>query len=141
VKNKKFGVYHLLIFTLILASFLAIDEFLLRHKILHEYKWYLLLFFALQSVLTTYIVSQGLQKDAKTFQGFFFASILLRMFLSIAVVFYVVYQGVIYPLWFIVTFFVLYFCFVGFEIYGLLIKLRLKNTTEDGNNQHSYENT
>jgi hypothetical protein len=141
VKNKKFGVYHLLIFTLILASFLAIDEFLLFNKILHEYKWYLLLFFALQSLLTTYIVSQGLNRDVRVFQGFFFGSMLLRMFLSIGVVFYVVYQGVIYPLWFVVTFFVLYFCFVSFEIYGLLVKLRLKNTAEDGNNQHSYENT
>ncbi len=127
MKNKKFfGLFHLFIFTLIIASFIAIDEFLLFNKILHEYKWHLLLFFALQSVLTTCLVSQGLRKNAKTFQGFFFASILLRMFLSVGVVFYIVYQGVIYPLWFIVTFFVLYFCFVGFEIYGLLYNLQAK---------------
>lgn len=117
-------IVQVLFITALLGILLAIDDFALPQALLHEYKWYLLLFFAVQSLTTTFITSQGLGKDPAYFQGFFFSAMLLRMFLSIAVIFYVVYQGVISPTLFVVTFFVLYFCFISFEIYSLLHNLR-----------------
>ncbi|MCU0437521.1 MAG: hypothetical protein MUC49_06355 [Raineya sp.] len=108
----------------LLGVLLAIDDFVLPSPLLHEYKWYLLLFFAVQSILTTFITSQGLTKDPEYFQGFFFSAMLVRMFLSIGVIFFAVYQGVISPFLFVGTFFILYFCFVSFEIYSLLHNLR-----------------
>lgn len=110
--------------TVLLASLLALEDWLLPLPILHEYKWYLLLFFAVQSILTTFITSEGLKRDPSYFQGFFFSAMVLRMFLCIGVIFFVVYQGVINPLLFIITFFILYFCFISFEIYSLLHNLQ-----------------
>ncbi|GAB4130800.1 MAG: hypothetical protein OHK0045_17890 [Raineya sp.] len=118
-----------LLITILIALLLALDDFILTEPLLHEYKWYLLLFFAVQSGLTTFITSQGLTKDPRYFQGFFFSAMLLRMFLCIGVVFYAVYQGVISPTLFVVTFFILYFCFVSFEIYSLLHNLRANSDT------------
>lgn len=117
-------IVQILLITVLLAVLLALDDFVLPQALLHEYKWYLLIFFAVQSVTTTFITSQGLGKDPRYFQGFFFSAMLLRMFLSIAVIFYAVYQGVISPTLFVVTFFILYFCFISFEIYSLLHNLR-----------------
>ena len=122
--KKTPDIVQILLITVLLAVLLALDDFVLPQAILHEYKWYLLLFFAIQSVTTTFITSQGLGKDPTYFQGFFFSAMLLRMFLSIAVIFYAVYQGVISPTLFVVTFFILYFCFISFEIYSLLHNLR-----------------
>jgi len=116
----------ILLITVLLAIVFALDDFVLTQALLHEYKWYLLLFFAVQSVTTTFITSQGLGKDPIYFQGFFFSAMLFRMILSIAVIFYAVYQGVISPTLFVVTFFILYFCFISFEIYSLLHNLRAK---------------
>jgi len=121
---------HILLITVLLSILLALDDFVLPQALLHEYKWYLLLFFAVQSVTTTFITNQGLGKDPRYFQGFFFSAMLLRMFLSIGVIFYVVYQGVISPTLFVVTFFILYFCFISFEIYSLFHNLRANS----GNN-------
>ncbi|MCS6795175.1 MAG: hypothetical protein RMJ97_08325 [Raineya sp.] len=126
MRSKSWAIRYVLILSLSLAILLAIDEFFLKHLLFHKYKWYLLLFFASQSILTTYIVSKGMGKDIKVFQNYFFASMLLRMLLSIGAFFYFVYQGVTHLLWFVGTFFVLYFSFVGFEIYGLLHNLRAK---------------
>jgi hypothetical protein len=126
----------ILLITILVTVLLVLDDFVLPEPLLHEYKWYLLLFFAVQSLLTTFITSQGLTKDPRYFQGFFFSAMLLRMFLSIGVIFYAVYQGVISPTLFVVTFFILYFCFISFEIYSLLHNLRANseksttNTTE-----------
>ena len=117
-------IVQILLITVLLAVLLALDDFVLPQALLHEYKWYLLIFFAVQSITTTFITSQGLGKDPSYFQGFFFSAMLLRMFLSIAVIFYAVYQGVISPTLFVITFFILYFCFISFEIYSLLHNLR-----------------
>jgi hypothetical protein len=114
----------IVLIAILLAALLALDDFVLPNPLLHEYKWYLLLFFAVQSILTTFITSQGLTKDPEYFQGFFFTAMITRMLLSIGVIFFAVYQGIISPLLFVVTFFILYFCFISFEIYSLLHNLR-----------------
>ncbi|MDX1903684.1 MAG: hypothetical protein SFU27_05945 [Thermonemataceae bacterium] len=116
--------------TSFLALVFLVDDFVLKQPFLHEYKWYLLLFFWVQTLLTTFITTQGLSRDAKYFQNFFFVTMLLRMFLGIIVVFYAVYQGVINPLLFVITFFLIYFSFVSFEIYALLHNLRSNKNKE-----------
>lgn len=126
-------IIQVLLITVLITILLVLDDFVLPEPLLHEYKWYLLLFFAIQSILTTFITSQGLTKDPRYFQGFFFLAMFLRMFLSIAVIFYAVYQGVISPTLFVVTFFILYFCFISFEIYSLLHNLRANSEKENIN--------
>jgi len=116
--------------TTLVGLLFLVDDFIVAKPLLHEYKWYLLLFFWVQTLLTTFITTQGLNRDSKYFQNFFFATMLLRMFLGILVIFYAVYQGVINPLLFVITFFLIYFSFVSFEIYALLHNLRSNKDKE-----------
>ncbi len=110
--------------TVALVCILLADDYLLPKPVLHDYKWYLLLFFVLQSILINFLVMRGVQRDALAFQGRFFAGISIRMLLSIAVIFGVIYLGEKEPLRFIMSFFSLYFLYVAFEVYSLLITLR-----------------
>lgn len=110
--------------SLALLCVLLADDYLLPKPVLHAYKWYLLLFFVLQSVLVNFLVMRGVQRDALAFQGRFFISISIRMLLSIAVIFGVIYAGDKEPLRFVISFFSLYFLYVAFEVYSLLITLR-----------------
>lgn len=110
--------------TVALVCILLADDYLLPKPVLHDYKWYLLLFFVLQSILINFLVMRGVQRDALAFQGRFFAGISIRMLLSIAVIFGVIYLGEEEPLRFIMSFFSLYFLYVAFEVYSLLITLR-----------------
>ena len=115
--------------TLFLAGILAVDDYLVPTytdylPILHAYKWYLLVFFATQSLFTTFLTSFGLKNDTEYFQNYYFSAMIIRMLLCIAAIFYVVYQGVEKQLLFILTFFGLYFCYISFEIKSLLSNLR-----------------
>ena len=110
--------------TVALVCILLADDYLLPKPVLHHYKWYLLLFFVLQSILINFLVMRGVQRDALAFQGRFFAGISIRMLISITVIFWVIYMGEKEPIRFIKSFFSLYFLYVAFEVYSLLITLR-----------------
>ncbi|GIV40376.1 MAG: hypothetical protein KatS3mg033_2176 [Thermonema sp.] len=88
-------------------------------------KWWILIFILAISLLSALLHSLGVKEsDPHTLQKAFFTSLTLRMFLSLAFIGIFLWQGVSRPFHFVVLFFVLYFLFVGFEIYHLLTNLR-----------------
>jgi hypothetical protein len=88
-------------------------------------KWWILVFILAISLISTLLHRLGVkEKDPHTLQKAFFTSLTLRMFLSLAFIGIFLWQGVSRPFGFVTLFFVLYFLFVGFEIYHLLTNLR-----------------
>lgn len=92
---------------------------------IHPRKWEILAFFFAVSYLNHLLVQMGFAKNRENFVQFYLGSITARMILSLIFIGTYLYSGVSNPNIFVVTFFVLYLCYTGFEIYDLYRKLRL----------------
>lgn len=95
-----------------------------QYALVHPLIWFILAFFVVITGFTYYLVQLGYKNDLDNFQVYYFASMGLRMVLSIGVVVLYVFFYEEGRLSFVFNFFALYFIFTGFEIYSLLANLR-----------------
>ena len=90
----------------------------------HPYIWYQVLFFLSVTGFTEYITRLGRKNDPTNFQLYYLGSTVLRVLLSIGVIFIYVYFAASRELQFAANFFLLYFIYTGFEVYHILSNLR-----------------
>jgi uncharacterized membrane protein len=95
-----------------------------QYTLVHPLIWLILIFFIFVTGFTYYITQLGYKNDPEHFQAYYFASMGLRMLLSIGVVVLYIFFYEEGRLSFVFNFFALYFLFTGFEIYSLLANLR-----------------
>lgn len=121
---KKSLQYNLLLLLVCTAIF-WLDEQIINTTWLHPQKWWILLFLYILSLLSS-LLHQAAYRSAhpQAFQKIFFLSMLLRLLLSPIFLVWSIKTGISQPLLFVFQFFVLYFLFIGFEIYALLHNLR-----------------
>jgi hypothetical protein len=112
------------IFFLILASFLMIGEQIDDLQIFHRHKWFLLIFFYAQTVLTTAFIHFGIKRNQDNMAVFYFGAMIFRFFISLMVAFVLIYKGMDEKVLFVANFFVFYLLFIMFEIYSILTNLR-----------------
>ena len=110
--------------SLILASVLLLESFVLPQGLLHPQKWIMLVFFIILYSITEKINNFGLSETPQKFQVFFFSAMIIRMILSIIFIFVFVYLQVENLFLFVATFFLFYFYYIVFDIYYLLGNLR-----------------
>lgn len=113
----------LLIFTLLLSGAVFFMQYL-ELPFIHQYIWYIIGFFFIQSLLTTFIAGKGIKKNSVNFPPFYFMSMILRLVLTIILAF--VFIAIQTPDLnvFVGNFLILYLLFLIFEIYSLLTNLR-----------------
>jgi Fe2+ transport system protein B len=91
---------------------------------IHLLVWWVLLFFAVLTLLTGIFVLWGARKFKKSFTAFFFTAMIIRFFASVIFITVAVVAGIQAVLLFVANFFVLYLCFQVFEITSLVTNLR-----------------
>ena len=117
---KKSGIFCALLAVLIIAFQTVFPE---RTG---NYVWYLYGYFSLLTVLSLFLVMKGIGKDPQDFYNYSMGSVAVRLFVSSAVLFvyYYAVKDKQTRIGFTAAFFILYFCYTGFEIRILLSKLR-----------------
>ena len=110
--------------TSIAGVLMLLDSIIPSMQIFHTYKWGLLIFFFIQSLLSSLITDFGMKTEGVTFQKFYMLSITIRLFLSILLIFVFIYLKVENLIFLVTNFFALYFFYMLFEIYFLLVNLR-----------------
>ena len=115
---------NLLILSVLLGAGMGALVYFTGYTWVHPYAGYILTFFALISGLTFFFIQKGATQDAGTFQLYYFGSSVFRVLLSMFVVFFYVYFASERELQFALNFFLIYFIYTGFEIYGILSNLR-----------------
>jgi FtsH-binding integral membrane protein len=114
----------LIIITGVIALLISLLVYTTAYTIVHPYIWYMLAFFVFVTVFTFYITRKGFEEDEENFQLYYFGSMAFRVIMCLAVVFIYVFFTKERHFQFTLNFFVLYFIFTGFEIYGILTNLR-----------------
>jgi hypothetical protein len=115
---------NLLILTLLVGLAMGMLIYFLDYKVVHPYAWYILAFFALITLGTYYAIRKGTEADPGAFQLYYFGSSVFRVLLCMMAVFIYVFLASEGELQFVLNFFVIYFIYTGFEIYGILSNLR-----------------
>lgn len=93
-------------------------------NIFHSYKWFLLIFFYVQTIFTTIFIQSGMKANKNNMAFFYFGAMIFRFFVSISVAFVLIYKGIDEKVLFVLNFFVLYLLFIMFEIIPVLTNLR-----------------
>lgn len=110
--------------TSIAGIFMLMDTIIPDMNLFHTYKWGLLIFFFVQSLLSTLVTDFGMKTEEVTFQKFYMLSITIRLFLSIILIFIFIFLKAENLIFLVTNFFALYFFYMLFEIYFLLVNLR-----------------
>ena len=123
MKGEKMPFFRLIVFTAVLAAvFFLLDYF--ESGLLHEHIWRFLAFFSIQGYMTSRIIFLGAERSNGYIIPYYFVAMSLRFFCSVFVAFLFLYLGVENRLAFALNFFMLYLCFLWFEISLLLTNLR-----------------
>lgn len=91
---------------------------------LHRYVWESLFFLLFLSLLNHVFLQWVTRKRPGTFLLFFFISVFKRLFLSVLFILYCVKESPSDKKLFVANFFILYFVFLGFDIWGIMANLR-----------------
>ncbi|ALI99196.1 hypothetical protein [Rufibacter tibetensis] len=113
----------LLLTGLVILLIIALLQFT-GDGLVHSYIWLMLGFFVFVTCFSHYVANLGLRHDSENLHAYYFASMGIRMVLSIIVVFVYRYFHEEQVVQFVINFFVLYFIYTAFEIYALLSNLR-----------------
>lgn len=111
-------------FTIFIGIALFLAQQLSHSSWTHPYIWYILTFFFGLSFLFHRLMENGMKDDRKKFVNFYLTTIVVRLIASIIFIGVCLYSGLTDSLLFTINFFVLYFLYMGFEIYGLYRNLR-----------------
>jgi hypothetical protein len=115
---------NLLILSVLLGAGIGALIYFTGYTWVHPLAWYIVAFFAAITLLTFFLIRKGIAQDAGSFQLYYFGSSVFRVLLSMFVVFFYVYFSSERELQFVLNFFLIYFIYTGFEIYGILSNLR-----------------
>lgn len=111
--------------TILVALIFAIVDLFQIPNIAHPDKWWLLLFFAGAAFVSARVSHMGVIHSEPSIRiGSYFASMFLRLILSLGLVVYYLLKHQEAIKIFILNFFVMYFLYMAFEIYFLLAILR-----------------
>lgn len=111
--------------SILLAIVFVTLDILQLSNVLHPDKWWLLLFFAGSALISARVSHLGVTHSEPTIRiGSYFASMFLRLILSLGLVLYYLLKRQESIKIFIINFFVMYFLYMAFEIYFLLAILR-----------------
>ncbi|MGD1893104.1 MAG: hypothetical protein ACFB15_21275 [Cyclobacteriaceae bacterium] len=105
---------------------------------IHSTAIYWVPFFLVVNGLAAIITYRALQQDQQKMILVYLATTVFRLLLSVAIIFFILMQGVSDRITFVINFALVYLAFLGFEIYGLLTNLRAhleKDTSQHGKSQ------
>jgi hypothetical protein len=124
MKVNLHGMNSLLIFTTILVVIVFVLKEILLLSFVHEYAWYMIPFFFLQSLFIGIMTKKAMASKPQDFGLFYFGAMTARLFISIIVAVVVILTFETNKVYFAGNFFVFYFSYIMFEIYSVLSNLR-----------------
>jgi hypothetical protein len=122
----------------VLLSALILGLRAIQVPYIHSSAIYWVPFFLVVNGLAAIITYRALQQDQQKMILVYLATTVFRLLLSIAIIFFILIQGVPDRITFVINFAVVYLAFLGFEIYGLLTNLRAhleKDTDQHGDSR------
>ena len=124
------------VFTVVLA---LIQYFILKFNSdwLYKYQWYLLIYFYLITLLSLSMVEKAAIKSADNVSKGFFGAMMVRMFVSVIIALIIIYFDRESSTIFAINFVILYFLYLGLELYYLLkyLQPRLDSKETVGNDK------
>jgi ABC-type iron transport system FetAB permease component len=111
------------LFTLAVSAAILAGTWLIPRFIYHQV-WLVLLFFYLLTLASLVAIKRLTQNRPSNFLAVYFSIMLARLFISIIFATAVILFDRSHLLNFSINFLLLYFVFLGFEIYGIITNLR-----------------
>lgn len=121
MKKQSFLLALLGLTAILLAAIYAVKHF--NPAIIYDYAIYFLIYFFFLSLLNHQFIRFALKNKGGDFTSFYYVSMLIRFFLSITIIFIVIYLDKENRIAAAINFIVLYFAYLAFEIIWLLKKL------------------
>ncbi|MCC5945813.1 MAG: hypothetical protein JJT94_12845 [Bernardetiaceae bacterium] len=125
--KREFSIRFILVTIAVAIAIFAFTQ--LFESYTHPHIWYIFAYCASLSFLSFLLTARGMQ--SQDFANYGMASTGLRLFLSVGVIVTYLMKVGESPLLFAVTFFILYFFYMGFEILALLANLRQNSEQVD----------
>lgn len=107
----------------VFTGILAIIQLLVLRFVpgwLYTYQWYLLIYFYLITLLSLVMVEKAALKSSENVSKGFFGAMMVRMFLSVIIALIIIYFDRESSTIFAVNFVILYFLYLGLELFYLL---------------------
>jgi hypothetical protein len=126
MKSKGRQILSSLIFSVVLAIIVAVlQQTDLSEKLLHPQIWSIVIFSAILGIVVVLISHWGLESmDAQSRPTLFIGLTVLRLIVSMIFIGIVVFTGLEDRVLWVVDFFMLYLCYLTFEVYSILANLR-----------------
>lgn len=121
--NMKAILRQLFIFSGIMIAGMLVLQFACP-QILYDKVWWLFLFFFFLTLSSLFVIGYATDKSPKNFMLFYFAAMIVRLFISILVAAVIILADKSHVFIFAINFTFLYLLFLGFEIYSILTNLR-----------------
>ncbi len=115
----------IMLLTVLLSILVALLQYFLSPKFIHNNIWLIILFYTLLSLGTGTISEKLLRKKKYNSVSVLIGGVVFRLLASLSFVFVMLYLGDENILWFVVNFFAVYLLYLLFDIYGLITNLRL----------------
>lgn len=125
VKKHSFVIALLGLTIFLLAVVYAVRQF--YPAIIYDYTIYFLIYFFFLSLLNHQFIRFALKNKGGEFTSFYFVSMLIRFFLSIIIIFVVIYVDRENRITAAISFMILYFAYLAFEIIWLLKKININS--------------
>lgn len=123
VKKSKY-TWLLLLFTAVVAFIIFLLKYVFLVPYVHDMIWYIFLFILFQTLISVWTNHLGTRKSQQALVKYALAATVIRLTLSILVIFIALQIGVDHRLSFVLNFLILYFTFLTFELISLLTTLR-----------------
>ncbi|EOZ92250.1 hypothetical protein A33Q_4343 [Indibacter alkaliphilus LW1] len=120
----KILTFRLFLMSLILAALIFLLEYLLDPYWIHEKVWIILSFFVLLTWMTGMFTQYLMEISKENSVNILLGAIGIRLLASIGFVAIMLVLKVENIIWFVVNFFIIYFFYLLFDIYGVIANLR-----------------
>ncbi len=112
------------LFTAAVAAIIFLLKHIFQLSFLHAFIWYILLFIFLQTLISAWMIQKGARKSQQSMVKNALAATAVRLTLSILIIFIALQAGVANRVSFVLSFLIMYFTFLIFELISLLTTLR-----------------
>lgn len=123
IKRSRY-IWLLFLFTAVVAIVISLLKYVIQVPYIHDMVWYILLFILFQTLISVWITYLGARKSQQALVKYALAATVIRLTLSILVIFIALQIGVDHRLSFALNFLIVYFTFLAFELISLLATLR-----------------
>ncbi len=123
IRNGRYAG-QLFLFTTLVAISIFLLKYILQVSFIHDTIWYILLYVLFQTLFSFWIIGLGIQKSQESFIKYTMTATIIRLTLSLLIIFVALQLGINHRLSFVLNFLITYFIFLIFELISLLANLR-----------------